>query len=250
MAGHIDGKDAASERPDLDYFQVPAGSGRRALSARVEGIPGADLVLELFDANGSLLAKSDSRGVGAGEWIQPTVIGPAEVYLLVRQLWVQGQPVLEHLPDGYRLIARWGPVEPGWESEPDDRAEQATSAAIGAPMRGYLGTADDRDWFAYRATRAGTLRARVVAPEGVATEIESEARPEKELPARPSARGKPAAPVSAARAEGELRLPVTAGQVVRLAVVRRPKEILDLKAPENTVGLDSAYELDVQLTAP
>ena len=46
---------------------------RASVHARLEGIPGVDLVLELFDAQGRRIAKSDARGHGSGEWLQPTV---------------------------------------------------------------------------------------------------------------------------------------------------------------------------------
>jgi serine/threonine protein kinase len=267
MSGHI-GKREVSGQPDLDYFHVPAGKGSRAVSARLDGISGVDMVLELFDSGGDLLAKSDSRGVGGGEWIQPTVIGPSDAYFLVRQLWIQGEPLLEDIADGYRLTATWRPVEPGWESEPNDRPEQATAARVGTPMKGYLGTAADHDWFEYRTEGAGTLVAHVVTAEGVVADLVTEPRAgelreEQELEPvkqngprsaekeqeRGRPRKKPAATASPLDTDGhELRLSVTPAQTIRLAVVRRPTQTTDLKAAENTVGLDSPYELVVELS--
>ena len=47
------GKQLGEGHPDMDYFRVPAGKGLRVVSARLEGIPDVDLVLELFNAQGA-----------------------------------------------------------------------------------------------------------------------------------------------------------------------------------------------------
>ena len=99
-------------QPDMDYFRVPAGKGARAVSARVEGLPGVDLVLELFDSQGTALGKSDAHGAGAGEWLQPVMVGPGDAYLLVRQVWIQGTSVMENVAAPYHLSVHWGPPRP------------------------------------------------------------------------------------------------------------------------------------------
>ena len=161
------GKMVEGGRGDLDYFQIPRGRGARALSARLQGVPDVDLVLELFDAQGRRIAKADARGRGWGEWLQPTSIGPAGGYLLVREEWVEGQTPTENAADRYTLTAHWGPPEPGWEIEPNDWKEAATPVAVGRSMRGYLGSADDKDWFSLTPSADGRLVGRVRAPAGV-----------------------------------------------------------------------------------
>ena len=130
------GRRQAGGQPDMDYFRVPVGRGPRVLSARLEGIAAVDLVLEMFDARGDLLGKSDAHGVGGGEWLQPVMIGPSEAYLLVRQVWVQGTEPIENVADPYRLSVHWGPAEPGWEIEPNDWRERATPAEAGRYIKG------------------------------------------------------------------------------------------------------------------
>jgi serine/threonine-protein kinase len=154
-------------RPDLDYFRIPAGRGARVVSARVDGVPDVDLVLELFDAQGRRLAKSDAHGVGWGEWLQPYSIGPGEAYLLVRPVWIEGAVPVQNLDDRYLLTATWGPPEPGWELEPNDWEAAATPVTAGRSIRGYLGSEDDKDWFVIMPKVNGRLTGRVSAPAGV-----------------------------------------------------------------------------------
>ena len=142
------GKLGADGQGDVDYFRIPAGKGVRAVEVRLEGIPNVDLVLELYDAQGRRVAKSDEHGKGWGEWLQPTTIGPGEAYVAVRELWVQGAKPTEEAPDPYTLTARWGPPQAGWEVEPNDWPVAATPLRAPGRVRGTLGRADDQDWFA------------------------------------------------------------------------------------------------------
>ena len=152
---------------DVDYYRVPAGRGPRAVHARLEGIPGVDLVLELFDAQGRRLAKSDDHGRGMGEWLQPTSIGPTEAYIGVRELWIDGTSPTANALDPYSLTARWGPPQPNWEFEPNDWPAAATPMNAGTRVRGYLGGAADRDWYAISVDHKTALTGKLDAPSGV-----------------------------------------------------------------------------------
>jgi serine/threonine-protein kinase len=152
---------------DIDYFRIPPGHGPRVATVRLQGVPDLDLVLELYDAQGRRLAKCDAYGRGWGEWLQPTSIGPAEVYLVVREEWDQGQPPSERPGDPYALTATWGPPQPGWEVEPNDWEAVATPVPAGPPVRGYLGEEDDRDRFAVTTAASGKMVVRVTPPAGV-----------------------------------------------------------------------------------
>jgi hypothetical protein len=161
-------------QPDLDYFRIPAGKGERMVSARLEGLAGADLVLELYDSQGRALAKCDGAGIGEGEWLQPTRLGAAEAYLLVRPLWIQGEDPAESLPGVYRLTATWGPPDSGWETEPNDEVAAATPLGVGTTMRGVLPTPEDRDWYHVVAPGAGRLIVRVTPPRELDVILEAE----------------------------------------------------------------------------
>ena len=146
---------------------MPAGKGPQSLHARLEGIPGVDLVLELFDAQGRRVAKSDARGHGLGEWLQPTAIGPTEAYIAVRDIWIDGTPPTASALDPYTLTVRWGPPQPDWELEPNDWPAGATPLPASGRVRGYLGSGEDRDWFSVTPTKTGLVMGTVNAPAGV-----------------------------------------------------------------------------------
>ena len=126
---------------------MPVGKGARTVEVRLDGVPGLDLVLELYDSQGRPIAKGDAHGRGGGEWLQPTSIGPTEAFVAVRELWVSGQKPTEDPNEAYELVATWGAPAVGWEIEPNDWEQSATPNAPGTSMRGYLGRPDDKDWF-------------------------------------------------------------------------------------------------------
>jgi serine/threonine protein kinase len=228
------GKMLEGGHPDLDYFQVPAGGGQRVLSARLEGIPDMDLVLELYDGQGRRLAKADAHGVGWGEWLQPISIGPAEAYLLVRQVWIEGTVPKENVADRYTLTAHFGPPEAGWEVEPNDWEASATPVAVGQSIRGYLGSAEDRDWFALTPAVGGRLKGRVSAPAGV--DLVLLYGDGNQSPTNRQGPGQ----------EEEFSLPALAGQPILIGVTRKAAAEGDPKAGAIS-GLDEPYELRSQL---
>jgi hypothetical protein len=230
VQGRIGGRLSRGE-PDLDYFRVPPGVGARVLSARIQGIPDVDLVLELFDAQGTALAKSDAHGNGGGEWLQPVSIGPGEAYLLVRQVWIQDTPLVENAPDPYRLTVHWGPALPGWEAEPNDFQERANNVELGKSVKGYLGTAGDRDWFTVMPPGDGVILARIVPPAGVEVSLLLGSGDGKALP-KPDK-------------TGTIRVPVKAGVAVVVGVERKRAPTVDPKA-EGLAGLDDPYELKLE----
>jgi eukaryotic-like serine/threonine-protein kinase len=234
------GRHLEGQQPDMDYFRVPAGKGQRALSARVEGVPDIDLVLELFDGQGRSLAKCDSQGAGAGEWLQPTEIGPTEAYLLVRPVWIQGTPPAENVAEPYRLSVHWAAPRAGWEIEPNDWSERATVAEAGHPVRGYLGTPDDHDWFLYTPAVSGRLAGQVTPPAGVDVVLSLGAKPVDGSPAR------------VPRPSRELDVAVEAGQPLLVEVARKPRKAsatADPKKAGGVAGLDDPYELKLELRA-
>lgn len=268
VSGHV-GKRLGANAPDMDYFRIPVSKDARVVSARLEGIPDVDLVLELFDGQGVAVAKSDARGKGGGEWIQPTVVGPGEAFILVRQLWTQDAPLAEDVPEAYSLAAHFGPPQPGWESEPNDTPETATP--VGADtrrMRGYLGRPDDRDWYGFVFSSPGTYAATVDAPAGLEATLsvlEDSADPEvartrSPRPNEPTGRltfevrpGKPCLILVARKSElsgagkpGKSEKPEASGKPGK-AGPGEPRQA-DPKA-QALSGLDEPYELVVQPAA-
>ena len=202
-------------RPDLDYFRIPPGRGARVVSARVDGVPDVDLVLELFDAQGRRLAKADAHGVGWGEWLQPFSIGPGESYLLVRAVWIEGAAPVQNLDDRYVLTATWGAPQPGWELEPNDWEAAATPVVAGRSIRGYLGSEDDKDWFIITPKASGRLTGRVSAPAGVDIVLLHGA-------AAPGAANQTQTNRQGPGREEEFSLPASAEQPILIGVARKP----------------------------
>jgi len=228
------GKLGADGHGDVDYFRFPPGKGARTVDARLEGIPGVDLVLELYDAQGRRLAKSDERGRGWGEWLQPTAVGPAECYLAVREFWLQGEKPTEDAPDPYALTARWGAPQAGWEVEPNDWPAAATPLAAPGRVREYLGRADDQDWFALTVDRAGTLSGSVTAPAGVDVVLLRDPDGKRPIDKR-----------GAGQSE-EFSLPARPGAPVLIGIARKLPPGADGKR-QPLQGFDDPYELKVDL---
>src|SRR5262245_12267069 len=220
---------------DVDYYRVPAGKGPRALHARLEGIPGVDLVLELFDAQGRRIAKSDARGRGLGEWLQPTAIGPTEAYLAVREVWIDGTPPTANALDPYTLTARWGPPQQQWEIEPNDWAAAATPLSASGRMRGYLGSAEDRDWFSITPAKTGLVMGTVNAPAGVDIVVFRDEDAKKVVNKRGAGDDEQFA------LDGEAGKPLFIGIARKLDAKKDPKE-------QALQGLEDPYELTVTVT--
>ncbi|HSZ81769.1 MAG TPA: serine/threonine-protein kinase [Polyangia bacterium] len=214
---------------DVDYFHVPAGHGARVVGARLDGVPGLDLVLEIFDAQGRRLAKSDVHGRGGGEWLQPISIGPAEAFIAVREVWVEGQKPTVAPNDTYVLTATWSAPPTGWEIEPNDWPAAATPLPPGTSMRGYIGAPDDKDWFIVTPATSGRMHVLVTAPDGV------------DIVLLQDGEGKRATNKVGPGEDEEASWGVEAGKATRVGVERKlpPGDIKDA----DLGGFDSPYEV-------
>ena len=220
---------------DVDYYRIPQGSGPRTVHGRLEGIPGVDLVLELFDSQGRRLAKSDAGGRGVGEWLQPTAIGATEAYVAVREVWIDGTNPTANALDPYTLTARWGPPQPDWEIEPNDWPAAATPVGGGKRVRGYLGSAEDRDWFAVTPTKTGLVMGRVNAPAGVDIVVFRDEDAKKVVNRRGAGDDEQFA------LEGEAGRPLFIGIARKLDPKKDPKE-------QQLQGLEDSYEVILDVT--
>jgi len=220
---------------DVDFYRVPAGKGPRAVHARLEGIPGVDLVLELFDAQGRRIAKSDARGRGLGEWLQPTSIGPSEAYLAVREVWIEGTKPTANALDPYTLTTRWGAPQPDWELEPNDWPVAATPLSGAGRVRGYLGSSDDRDWFSLTPAKTGLVMGSVNAPAGVDVIVFRDEDGKKVVNKRGAGDDEQFA------LEGEAGKPLFIGIARKLDAKKDPKE-------QALQGLEDPYELVLTVT--
>jgi hypothetical protein len=154
---------------------------------------------------------------------------------LVREEWVEGQTPTENAGDRYTLAAHWGPPEPGWEIEPNDWKEGATPVTPARALRGYLGSADDQDWFTLTPGADSRVIARVRAPAGVDVRILRGG----------SADEKPVDQEGPGHAE-ETSLVAPAGQPVLIGVARKVVAGIDPKI-EGVAGLEEPYELRIEV---
>jgi serine/threonine-protein kinase len=149
------GEPSATGEPDFDYYQIPAGKERRAVTAEITGVPEVDLVLELFDDKGKLVSKVDQTRQGEGESLGPVAIGAGPAFVRARPVWAVGEAPAAGSSTPYELTVDWGKPRPDWELEPNDAPEAANRIEKENAVSGYLASAEDQDWF------------RVVVPSGM-----------------------------------------------------------------------------------
>jgi len=133
-----------------------------------------------------------------------------------------------------RTDVRWGAPEAGWEVEPNDWPAASTPLAVPGRVRGYLGRADDQDWFALTVSEAGTLTGRVAAPAGVDLVLLRDPQSK-----RPIDQGGPGQ-------SEEFSLAAKPGTAVLIGIARKLPPGADGKV-EPLQGLDDPYELKVDL---
>jgi serine/threonine protein kinase len=161
------GKRLSLEESDRDFF-VFSVAAPSLLRVELSGLPNMELVLEVFDGNGNKVAEANNGGVGDGERIPNLGLTAGEHYIAVRQVWVAGQPATENVSDDYTLTATWQPRPADVEAEPDDSPDEALTLTPGAQLRGYLGHAEDVDYYRVVADGApGPFSAEVSGVPGV-----------------------------------------------------------------------------------
>src|SRR5439155_1772164 len=144
---------------DFDYYRIPAGSGTRAVTARITGIPGVDLVLELFDEHGRLVVKADAARAGEGESLGPAPIGPGEAFIRAHPVWTGGAAPAPGSPTPYELTVAWDRPRADWELEPNDTPADANTVDADT-INGYLASPDDQDWFRVKVPRGMRVEGR------------------------------------------------------------------------------------------
>jgi hypothetical protein len=158
---HLEGQ------PDVDYYRVPPGAGPRALTARVGGVPDLDLVLELFDGHGQLMARANAGVAGEEERLGPVALGDGEAFLRVRPFWTAGDPLASGEDPPYALTVDWNRPRPDWELEPNDTPVRATAIDRIGPITGSFSSYEDQDWFRLRVPAGSRLEGRVDGLDGV-----------------------------------------------------------------------------------
>ncbi len=141
VRGTLDGE------ADIDTFRLEVDEGMH-LSALVTGAEDIDLVLDVLDASGDRIVRSDRAPTGYSEGVPNLWLEPGTYFLQVLE-FVRGERGGEGGRQGpsepYELVVQRYEHESGFEKEPNDELERATPVDIGQDMFGYIGWHRDRD---------------------------------------------------------------------------------------------------------
>ncbi len=100
------GKRTARERSDQDVYLLKVPSPGGGVTIKVSGVPGLDLVLEVFTFQGELIEKKNGAAVGRAEEIHLEQLDPnTQLQIRVREYWVEGERPTENSTDKYVLLA-------------------------------------------------------------------------------------------------------------------------------------------------
>ncbi|HYO65817.1 MAG TPA: ABC transporter substrate-binding protein [Archangium sp.] len=129
---------ADPSKPDEDWYRLVPHSPRVA-DVSVTGIPGGDVLLEVYDAPGIRSASINSGGDSKPERFPNLYVE--------RERWVRVTSARKGTGGAYTLELRYHEPEDGVEREPNDRAVDATPMQFGQAVSGFIGHAADEDWY-------------------------------------------------------------------------------------------------------
>ena len=157
VRGTLDGE------TDVDVYAVAVPEAG-ILDARLSGIEGVDLILELRDDQGTVLARSDRGPALTVEGIPNAVATPGTYLLAVSEFVKKKKRKRRRKPkkgskaDSEEPTGRTGPspryeltvrliaeVPESYEVEPNEADDVAAELIVGEPARGYLGWSKDVD---------------------------------------------------------------------------------------------------------
>jgi len=160
------GEPPSGVRADRDFFRVLGVEAGQVLSVQVSGVPGLDLVVEVVNANGERLLIHSAQGDGYGETIPNFRVGEEPLYLVVREMWKQGEKTKAKPDEWYSISIDSRNPMPGEEHEPNENTRLASSFLRGK-ANGMLSRPDDVD--VYRFDRMSGLRSITVDVTGLPT---------------------------------------------------------------------------------
>ena len=150
--GTLDGTD------DVDVYKVPI-TAPGALKVAVSGVDGVDLVVEVADAGGAVVARSDRGPAPLGEGVPNLGVVRGDYFISVKELVKPAKPGKPRRgqPDAAPPVTRTGPSPayeltaevvtpaPDAEKEPDDDAGAANDLFPGDTVTGFIGWTGDVD---------------------------------------------------------------------------------------------------------
>jgi|SRR5215471_5897639 len=136
---------ADPSKPDEDWYLL-APATPKTVDVTVSGIPGADVAIEVYDADRNRLAMVNSEGEGKPERIPNLGV---KSKLLIKVFSVK-----RGAGGAYSLTALFSDPAPGFEFEPNDRAADANAVALGQSISGFIAHSADEDWYRYELSPA------------------------------------------------------------------------------------------------
>jgi hypothetical protein len=155
---------ADPSKVDEDWYRLAPGSARNA-EVHVTGIPGGDVLIEVYDRDRNRLGSVNSEGEGKPERL-PNLYVEGERFVRVAS-------ARKGSGGAYTLTLLYRQPSDGEEREPNDRAVDAHPLALGQAVAAYVGHAGDEDWY----------RIELPAPESGATPAPTEGTPPAPAPA-------------------------------------------------------------------
>jgi hypothetical protein len=177
---------------DVDHYRIDVTEAG-ALSVMVDGHDALDVVLEIDDASGNAIARSDRGAQHIREGVPNLGVTPGRYFVVIQ---AKKPPPPKPLPKkrplkkappppppeppkpvggSYEITARMVPAAAGLEHEPDDDRGQANDLIAGDTATGYIGWTGDVDvWkVSVEALSAkNALDLELTAVEGVALSLE------------------------------------------------------------------------------
>jgi len=152
LPGAVRGRIDAADDWDVYEVKLPKAG---TLSVRLTAVDDADLILEVSDGSGDVLAVSDNGPAKTAEALPNVFVQPGTYHLAVHEFVKapskkkEKAPPPRSTPSGtYDLTVEAFPVpEPGEERERNDQAAFADELLLGAAGRGFVGWRKDVDYW-------------------------------------------------------------------------------------------------------
>ncbi|HKA90785.1 MAG TPA: PPC domain-containing protein, partial [Haliangiales bacterium] len=149
LPGAVRGRIDAAGDEDAYTINVPRAG---TLSVRLSAVEDADLILELVDAAGAVLATSDDGPAKTAEALPNVFVQPGAYQIVVHEFVKPAKKKEKAAPPRsapsapYDLVVGLGPTpEPGEERERNDEPAFADPLALGQAGRGFVGWRKDVD---------------------------------------------------------------------------------------------------------
>jgi hypothetical protein len=182
LGGTLRGK--IEPETDVDHVRLDVDAAG-SLQVMLSGVEGQDLVLEVEDSGGTVIARSDRGGVRVKEGIPNLGVTPGRYTVLVRAVPKKkpahsGRKSRAPEPEPppapvYELTAQMVPPVKNQETEPDDDRGTANDLIVGDSVTGFIGWNGDADEWKLSVealSEKNAIDVEVSAVEGLSLEVE------------------------------------------------------------------------------